>query len=320
MQALLDSRLWSVILAGGDGERLRPLTRLISGDDRPKQFCRLVGGKKTLLEQTRLRVAKAVPGSQTLYVLLDRHERFYSDDLAQVPPSRMILQPANRGTLPAILCSLARLVKLDSRAVVGFFPSDHYFSRERRFIKGVREAFEAAEENPNSVILLGAEAKIPETGFGYIEQAPVSEGSTHRRLRPVARFWEKPSLEIARSLVSRGCVWNTFVMVGQVGAFLRLVQETVPYLYRSFESMISGDTADHDGIASIYDSIPSADFSRLVLSAGSPRLAVFNLGEVGWSDLGDPQRLIETLSRHGIQCPWRQNWVPETGIAAISGT
>jgi mannose-1-phosphate guanylyltransferase len=124
-------RHWGVILAGGDGERLRPLARLIAGDDRPKQFCPLLEGEKTLLEQTQLRVAKAVQPSQILYVLTQQHERFYANDLAQIPATRMIVQTANRGTLPAVLCSLARLIKLngegfDRQAVVGFFPSDHF--------------------------------------------------------------------------------------------------------------------------------------------------------------------------------------------------
>jgi mannose-1-phosphate guanylyltransferase len=317
MQSVNGSRHWGVILAGGDGERLRPLTRLISGDDRPKQFCPLLEGRKTLLEQTRLRTAKAVPPAQTLYVLTQRHERFYANDLAQVPPSRMIVQTANRGTLPAILCSLARLAQFDSQAVVGFFPSDHYYSRERRFIRGVRSAFEAAEANPNSVILLGAEAKIPETNFGYIE--PASDGRANKGLMPVARFWEKPSIDVARNLVNRGCLWNTFVMAGRVSAFLGLVQEIVPDLYHAFEPMLSGGSTDQDAIESIYNFIPSADFSRLVLSAGNPRLSVMNLGDVGWSDLGDPQRLLETLSTHGIQSPWRQIWVQEMGIASVAG-
>jgi len=329
MQSLNGRRDWGVILAGGDGERLRPLTRLIAGDDRPKQFCPLLEGKKTLLEQTQLRVANAVPPSRTLYVLSHRHERFYTDTLAQVPPSQMIVQTTNRGTLPAILSSLARLAKLDGQAldshardngaVVGFFPSDHYYARERRFLKGVRAAFEAAEANPNSVILLGAEAKTPDTSFGYIELPPGIEGPTRRRFMPVSRFWEKPSLEVARGLVSRGCLWNTFVMVGRLRAFLSLVQETVPDLYHAFEPMLSGETADRGAIASVYDSIAPADFSKLVLSSGSSRLAVLNLGDAGWSDLGDPQRLIETLSTQGIRNPWRQIWVQEMGIASVSG-
>src|SRR5271155_4976042 len=97
MQSLNGRRDWGVILAGGDGERLRPLTRLIAGDDRPKQFCPLLGGKKTLLEQTRRRTARAVPASQTLFVLANRHQRYYTEELAQIPSSRMIVQTSNRG-------------------------------------------------------------------------------------------------------------------------------------------------------------------------------------------------------------------------------
>jgi mannose-1-phosphate guanylyltransferase len=316
-------RHWGVILAGGDGERLRPLTRLIAGDDRPKQFCPLLEGEKTLLEQTQLRVAKAVQPRQTLYVLTQQHERFYANDLAQVAPSRLIVQKLNRGTLPAILSSLARLIQLngegfDSQAVVGFFPSDHFYSRERTFMRGVRSAFKAAEAHPDSVILLGADATIPDTNFGYIEPIRAVEGRGNRRLMSVERFWEKPSLEVAHTLVSRGCVWNTFVMVGRLRAFLGLIEETAPELYRAFEPMLYGDSSD-ESLEAVYETIASADFSKVVLSTAHPRLSVMNLGDVGWSDLGDPQRLIDTLSTHGIRSPWRQLWVREMGIASVAG-
>src|SRR5512142_303943 len=77
------SRRWGVILAGGDGTRLLPLTRKISGDDRPKQFCALTGGE-TLLDQTLRRVSGMIPDRQTLFLLTQTHERFYSDQLAGV--------------------------------------------------------------------------------------------------------------------------------------------------------------------------------------------------------------------------------------------
>jgi hypothetical protein len=109
---------------------------------------------------------------------------------------------------------------------------------------------------------------------------------------------------------------------GAVERLLGLIQESVPGLYRAFESMIFGEDSragDEAEIASIYDSIPSADFSKLVLSAASPRLTVFNLGDVGWSDLGEPQRLIETLSTQGIQNSWQQVWMQERAIASVAG-
>ena len=102
---------WAVVLAGGDGQRLLSLTRIIAGDDRPKQFCALVDGQ-TLLHQTLLRTARLAPLRRTLLVLTRTHERFYSQQLSRVHGSRFVIQPDNRGTAPAILYSLMRLYDL----------------------------------------------------------------------------------------------------------------------------------------------------------------------------------------------------------------
>ncbi len=134
---------WGVILAGGEGKRLLPLTRRITGDDRPKQFCPIIGGK-TLLDQTRSRVSRMVLAQQTLLVVTESHERFYARQASVSHPSLLLVQPQNRGTAPAILYSLLRLRELDPNAVVGFFPSDHYFVDDEAFVRTIDTAFETA--------------------------------------------------------------------------------------------------------------------------------------------------------------------------------
>src|ERR1700690_2436381 len=94
-KASTQCRRWAVILAGGDGTRLRPLTRILAGDERPKQFCAVIGSD-TLLQQTRRRIAYTVPDDQTLLVLTKSHEPFFHSQLSGLSSS-LIVQPENRG-------------------------------------------------------------------------------------------------------------------------------------------------------------------------------------------------------------------------------
>src|SRR6266700_2828087 len=161
---------WAVILAGGDGTRLRSLTRAIAGDDRPKQFCPILGNE-TLLDQTRRRVSLAVPSSQTILSLTATHRDFYAESVTDMPQANLVVQPTNLGTAPAILYSLLRLSALDPGAAVAFFPSDHYFSDDQTFMSHVDSAFTAVKAQPETVVLLGIEADRPEVEYGWIEPA-----------------------------------------------------------------------------------------------------------------------------------------------------
>jgi mannose-1-phosphate guanylyltransferase len=295
MQRSLDRKhRWGVILSGGDGIRLRPLTRLLAGDDRPKQFCRLAG-EETLLGQTRRRVAEILPEDQTLYVLTKAHEPFYAAELGSVPPSLLVVQPLNRGTLPAILWSLMRLVRLDQKAVVAFFPSDHHFADEKTFVAEVLFAFERAEAT-SDVILLGAASTAAEIGYGWIEPDPAE---TSGRLLRIKRFWEKPSHAVAQTLLDQGCLWNTFVMVGRANSFLELIRSTVPRLCEIFRAAVARDNTrlGPEAMTRVYEGIETADFSRRVLSEAAEKLSVLSLRDVGWNDLGDPGRVSVVMSR-----------------------
>jgi mannose-1-phosphate guanylyltransferase len=281
------------------------LTHLVSNDDRPKQFCPLLDGK-TLLAQTRLRIAGSVDPSRTLFVLNEVHEPFYREKLAKVSPVQMVIQPSNRGTLPAILWSLLRIVRLDEDAVVAFFPSDHHYLREDKFMAGIASGFELAEFDAQNVILLGAVANRPETEYGWIEPDTTVVSPLGNELRHVKRFWEKPSYQVAESLLDRGCLWNTFVMVGRASAFMKMIRQTAPIIYRDFGSILTqpGLGMEAELMESFYERLPIADFSKLVLSANTEGLSVASLGDIGWSDLGDPRRLITTLFETGMENPW----------------
>ncbi len=291
---------WAVVLAGGNGVRLRPLSRQLTGDDRPKQFCRLWGGR-TLLSQTRRRLKPAIPDERTLLVLTREHQPFYEPELAAEPAAWTIVQPSNRGTAAAILWSLLRIGELDWDAVVAFFPADHYYARESRFRKGVAQAFIAAERNRQSVVVLGAEPDRPESGYGWIEV----ERQPGPSPAPVRRFWEKPDRIIAEQLLRRGCLWSTFIMVGSVGAFLEMTAAALPALFATLYA-----EAGSPRIASCYDWIEPADFSRHVLSRSIDRLLATSLGDAGWSDLGDPGRARAVMARKRVR--------PESAIPRAS--
>jgi len=134
---------WAVILAGGDGTRLKSLTRKIAGDERPKQFCSVLG-KVTLLEETRARAALELARERTLYVVNRIHEPYYGPILRNEPVSNLVVQPSNRGTAPAILYSLLRIAAVDPHAVVAYLPSDHYVSDNEQFMAHIHAALEIA--------------------------------------------------------------------------------------------------------------------------------------------------------------------------------
>lgn len=293
---------WGVILAGGDGTRLRSLTRSISGDDRPKQFCPVVQGR-TLLDQTRERVAWAIPADRTLFVLTEKHQRFYQPLAATLPQELLLAQPANKGTAPAILYALLHIAARSPKAIVALFPSDHYFADEQGFMAHVESAFDAVQAAPSTVTLLGLTPEGPEVDYGWIEPHGSILGSAPGSITRVRRFWEKPSANVARRLMESGCLWNSFVMVGRVDALLKMTHRALSELYDSFSALVPtfGTAAERNALHGFYARIPETNFSHQVLAMRPDDLAVMRVGQVGWSDLGEPTRVLSTLARLGVR-------------------
>lgn len=283
---------WALILAGGHGTRLRALTREITGDDRPKQFCPILGGE-SLLEQTRRRAALLVAPERTLLVLTRAHEPFYCPMVADAPPSSLVIQPESRGTAPAILYALLRLAAVAPASAVVLLPSDHWVSDDAAFMAHVAGALEVVEASPDLVVLLGIAPSRAEVQYGWIEPAESIFGPWSRDVYAVRRFVEKPSAGLAATLQAEGCLWNSFVLVGQVTALLSMMDEALPLVFDSFvAARRTLGTPDESAIVErLYGGLPAADFSREVLGADPGRLAVLAMKGVEWDDLGDPARV-----------------------------
>jgi mannose-1-phosphate guanylyltransferase len=195
---------------------------------------------------------------------------------------------------------------MDSDAVVAFFPSDHHFSDDTVFIAHMNSAFAAASLMPGKVILLGIPPETAEVDYGWIEPGVPPDVPAVDSVFPVTRFWEKPNPVLASALMARGCLWNSFVMVGHISAFLKLFRNALPGLIKSFESDKSwmSEVSERSGLCDLYSGIPMSGFSQDVLSVQPEHLAVLFATGLGWSDLGEPGRVFSVLERKGIRTEW----------------
>jgi mannose-1-phosphate guanylyltransferase len=272
------SQTWAVILAAGDGVRLRPLVRLLEERIVPKQFAFITGGQ-SLLQATVTRTTAIIPPSRTLVVVAEEHATLASRQLARWRDIEIVLQPRNLGTTPGILLPLAYIRSRDPAARVAIFPSDHYVPRREPFLDGLSAALSHC-----SATLLGMSADRPETGLGWIvPDLPAGPG-----IETVARFVEKPPHTLATELWHHGALWNSFVTVGDLKALWQLAIEHLPAHAAAFASGVDGS------LRHIYDRLESADFSRAVLERASG-LHIARVEGSGWTDWGTPERVFENL-------------------------
>ena len=291
-----NERLWSIVLAGGEGTRLRPLVQRIHPDGRPKQYAVIVGSR-SLLRRTLDRIALEIPPERTVVVATRAHERFFASEFSGI--AKVLVQPVARGTAAGILLPAHWISRLDPEAIVAVFPSDHFIAEDAAFMREIHRVAGFAARHPKRIFLIGARPDSPETGYGWIE--PGAEfGNPDIHL--VKRFWEKPSPGTAQACMERGCLWNTFVMVAKVSAIVEAGRRALPLLNDRLAQIGPSWGSDAEGrsIERAYASIPAANFSDSVLAAFPSLLAVATLPPLTWSDWGTPERVLETLRHEGL--------------------
>lgn len=306
---------WALLLAGGEGRRLRPLTRQISGDTRPKQFCPIFDGE-TLLERTRRRADLLSRMDHQVVVVSRHHAPYYASLARELAPGRLVVQSHDAGTAPGVLYPLLRIRHLAGNVPVTVYPSDHYVSDDGAFVGSVSHAVEVVRLRPDVVALMGIEASSPETEYGWIETDEFPLPLLGEAAFPIRRFWEKPSAGLAERLFERGALWNSFVMVGWVDAFLDLAGRMAPEVLRALDPLraVIG-TADEPRVAEqVYGALAREPigFSERILAPATDGLVTVRVKGVDWSDWGHPERVLATIRRTG----WRPAWLGRVELAS----
>jgi len=262
-----------LILAGGAGTRLWPL----STEDRPKQFLRIFDGE-SLLQKTWTRLARQAPQERIFISTNERYAPLVREQLTDLAPDNILMEPARRNTAPAIACCCAMIRRRHPRATVGIFPSDHWVGKDDEFDETVKRAFAFAESSEH-LVTIGLQPTDPNTGYGYLELADAIEDPVFR----LARFVEKPNREKAEEFVASGdFLWNGGMFVWSLATFDRALSAAAPEIAALAKSF-AGTSNDAEAKA-VFESMPSISIDYALMEK-APNVATVR-ADIGWSDVG----------------------------------
>lgn len=269
-------KLIPVLLSGGSGTRLWPLSR----EAYPKQFLPLAG-TQTMLQATWARV-RDLGGAAPLVVANEEHRFMVAEQLRETgcTPAALILEPVGRNTAPAIAVAALQALTGGEDALLLVLPSDHVIRDEDGFHAAVRAALPAAEQG--ALVTFGIVPDAPETGYGYIKAAP-GEG-----VRAVERFVEKPDRATAeRYLAAGGYYWNSGMFLFRAGRFLEELERLQPAMLAACREALAKARRDVDFLRldkAAFAACPadSIDYAVMEKTAHAAVLPV----NLGWSDVG----------------------------------
>lgn len=289
---MTESHPFVVILAGGEGRRLAPLTRALYGDDVPKQFA-VIAGERSLLQTTIERAMALTTLDRISVVIAAHHERLARTQLAPYPGVELAIQPANLDTAPGMLLPLVRILARTWSARVVFLPSDHYVADPAPIARALAEVDRGHAHG--RLALVGVAPTGPEIEYGWIVRgARIAKTEAFG----VRRFHEKPSHQVAEQLWRTGGLWNTFISTGPVDVFWELARRHLPAHATALEryAVAIGGLGEAAALEAAYRSMPAANFSRDVLAHAAEALAVLPVAGTGWSDWGSPARVFASLA------------------------
>nr|MBC7246001.1 NTP transferase domain-containing protein [Chloroflexota bacterium] len=274
------SPLYGVILAGGGGTRLWPLSRM----KQPKHLLALYSDD-TMLAQTCARVQPLIPNDHLMVITVAEHAQAVRDELPTIPSANFVVEPIGRGTAPCIGLMALLIHKRDPDAIMISLHADHVVEDEQGFRRALRAAVRTAEDD--HLITLGIQPTYPETGYGYIERGALLGRVGDQDVYRVERFTEKPDLGIACSFVQSGrYFWNSGIFVWKVSAILREMRRLLPELYAQLMELepVLDTPKQAEAIERIWPTVRSVSIDVGIMERASDVVVI--PADFGWSDVG----------------------------------
>lgn len=289
--------LWSMILAGGEGERTRSFIERWLGYPKPKQYCTFVGNR-SMLQHTLDRADRLGAPHQKITVVAQSHQRFAGEALGGQRAGQVILEPNYCGTAPEMFLPLTYIRAWDPSATVVIFPADHFVFPETRFLEMVRRAIRGSRIFQDRLLLLGVRPTHLELDYGWMNVGGVLGWSGGSCVRQVDSFVEQLDHIQALNAMAKGALWNTSVMVGKVSTIWKLGWQYLPVIMERFERLGKAIGSTHEGrmLRQLYQKMPRLDVSSELLQRVPERLGMIELEDVLWSDWEGSDRIRDTLN------------------------
>ena len=270
----------AVILVGGKGKRLRPL----STSARPKAFLSITRDRKPIFARTLDRARKIVPSNRIVVVANRVHARLVKKDFPAIASGNLLLEPASRNTGPAIAYAAARIKSDFKDAVMVILPADQYIAGEARYIAAIKRGIGFTKKKKGALLVLGVRPEFPSTEFGYIRVESVE--SKVEGVYKVGKFTEKPDSKTAEKFVRDGRhLWNAGAFVFTAAAILKNIEDYAPKIADAFNVP--------DEIDEVYERLPDISIDYAVMERAANIYCVE--GAYGWRDVGNFDSLKKTL-------------------------
>lgn len=274
------NRVYAVVLVGGKGKRLRPL----STDAHPKAFLSVTRDRKTMFTRTVDRILRIVPASDVVVVANVKHARLVKKYFKGVTKENLLLEPISRNTAPAVAFASSVLASRGGDPVVIVLPADHYITRLGEFTHAVNYGIAFAEKK-DAVVAMGIDPVFPSTEYGYIR---VHGKAGKDKAYKVEKFTEKPDIKTAKDYINNGnYLWNSGMFIFRASVMLDLIRLYVPKIHRLI--------VDGAGIRNSYHRFPNISLDYAVIEKAHNIYCV--KGRYGWQDIGSFGGLEDVLRR-----------------------